>query len=128
VWVHVLSFVDDAETIARAVGLVSHAFHALAAEPQLWRRLVLRSLALAAADSVIADDFVTAGDDSAYFCADDATDAIDTDSGGGTTMAANLYEGDPDGWRKSYFARRWLARSVRTRTRAHVHSPVRGRF
>jgi hypothetical protein len=36
---------------SRGVGLVSLAFRALAAEAQLWRGLVLRSLALAA-DSV----------------------------------------------------------------------------
>jgi hypothetical protein len=79
-WVHVLSFVD-ADTISNRVGLVSHAFHALATEPQLWRHLVLR-------------DFPASSSSSA-----DSTDKC------------NLYEGEPDGWRKTY-AHHWLKRSV----------------
>jgi hypothetical protein len=100
-WVNVLSFVDT-ETIVGSVGLVSHAFHALAAEPQLWRRLLLRHFP---SSSSAATDATSGGDE-----------------------AVNLYEGEGDGWRKSYFAHRWLARSVRTRTpvclpqRAHPHA------
>jgi hypothetical protein len=80
VWVHVLSFAD-ADTIANRVGLVSHAFHALATEPQLWRRLVLRDFPASRAAA-----------DSAQQC--------------------NLYEGEPDGWRKTFYAHRWLEHSV----------------
>jgi hypothetical protein len=82
-WVHVLSFVD-AESIANRVSLVSHSFHALATEPQLWRRLVLRDFPGASASSA------------------DSTDKC------------NLYEGEPDGWRKTFYAHRWLQRSVHT--------------
>jgi hypothetical protein len=78
-WVHVLSFVD-AESVAKRVSLVSHAFHALATEPQLWRRLVLRDFPASA-------------------------------SSADSTGKCNLYEGEPDGWRKTY-ARHWLQRSV----------------
>jgi hypothetical protein len=81
-WVHVLSFVD-AESIANRVCLVSHAFHALATEPQLWRRLVLRDFPASASSA-------------------DPTDKC------------NLYEGEPDGWRKTFYAHRWLQRSVHT--------------
>jgi hypothetical protein len=96
-WVHVLSFVD-AETVVASVGLVSRAFHALSTEPQLWRRLLLRQFSQPPAEAI--------GSGSA------AAGAAGASSSGGGDEAANMYAGDPDGWRKSFFAHRWLARSV----------------
>jgi hypothetical protein len=99
VWVHVLSFVD-AETVVASVGLVSHAFHALASEPQLWRRFFLCHHFPPALRS--ATITITAG-------------------GEEEEEGANLYQGEADGWRKSFFAHRWLAHSVRTHTHTLTH-------
>ncbi len=89
---HVLSFVDVRSVLA-GVSLVSRHFHALASEPQLWRHLLL-----------------------SHFAAASRLRGTTTDT---ATTATNLYADDAEhGWRKTFFAHRWLAHSV------HSHIPL----
>ncbi|ELR18901.1 elongation factor Tu GTP binding domain containing protein [Acanthamoeba castellanii str. Neff] len=94
VWEHVLSFVDVRSVLA-GVSLVSRRFHALASEPHLWRHLLLSHFA--ATSSAAASRLGTTTDTA-------------------TTTTTNLYAGDAEhGWRKTFFAHRWLAHSKRVR-------------
>jgi hypothetical protein len=99
VWEHVLSFVDVRSVLA-GVSLVSRRFHALASEPHLWRHLLLSHFA--ATSSAAASRLGTTTD----------------------TATTNLYAGDAEhGWRKTFFAHRWLAHSVHSTFRIPLHSP-----